>query len=52
MNVNSIGGEGNELRRLFPNIHEIDLSRSLLCSWEDVFTICTQLESLNLLNVR
>ncbi|CAG9821842.1 unnamed protein product [Phaedon cochleariae] len=49
-NINSAGSP-YELGQLFPNIREIDLSKNLLSSWNEIFTICSQFKRLYWLNV-
>ncbi|KAF7273590.1 hypothetical protein GWI33_013698 [Rhynchophorus ferrugineus] len=49
-NVSFIG-EPCELARVCPNIREIDVSKNLFSTWEDVFNICEQLPHLYWLNV-
>ncbi|XP_066250436.1 tubulin-specific chaperone E [Euwallacea similis] len=39
------------LQTYFPNIRQLDLSKNLFTSWQDVFDICTQLNQLYSLNV-
>ncbi|XP_057662941.1 tubulin-specific chaperone E [Diorhabda carinulata] len=46
-NVSSVG----DLVTLCPNIKEIDISKNLICSWADIFSICSQLEHLYWINV-
>lgn len=48
----SQGGEENELQRSVPNITELDLSKNLLNSWEEVAKITQQLNYLRILNIR
>lgn len=50
-NVTSIGTP-YELNSFCPNIREIDISKNLLCSWQQVFDICSQLKHLFWINVR
>ncbi|KAL1517512.1 hypothetical protein ABEB36_001268 [Hypothenemus hampei] len=40
-----------QLKSLFPNIRQLDLSKNLLTSWHDILDICDQLPQLYLLNV-
>lgn len=43
--VNGAGAEG-EIRKNTPSVRWLDLSRTLLCSWEDVASITEQMEAL------
>ncbi|KAM8772126.1 tubulin-specific chaperone E isoform 1-T2 [Acanthopagrus schlegelii] len=52
--VNGPGADG-EIRRTTPNVKYLDLSRTLLCCWEDVSAVSQQLdhlENLQLSNTR
>ncbi|XP_050506565.1 tubulin-specific chaperone E [Diabrotica virgifera virgifera] len=46
-NVSIIG----DLMNLCPNVREIDISKNLLSSWNDVFSICSQLRHLYWINL-
>ncbi|XP_062244659.1 tubulin-specific chaperone E isoform X2 [Platichthys flesus] len=48
--VNGPGRDG-DIRKTTPNIKWLDMSRSLLSSWEDVSTITEQLEGLQVLQL-
>ncbi|CAG9771060.1 unnamed protein product [Ceutorhynchus assimilis] len=47
-NVSSVQGD---LRSLLPSIRQLDLSKNLLISWQQIFEICEQLSQLYWLNV-
>lgn len=48
----SHAGEPAELLELCPNIIELDLSKNLINSWQIIAEICSQLRSLQSLDVR
>lgn len=41
----------NDLHQSTPNIRELDLSKNLLSSWEDVAVLCSRLQRLESLNI-
>ncbi|XP_021574185.1 LOW QUALITY PROTEIN: tubulin-specific chaperone E-like [Carlito syrichta] len=47
----SCAGEKGEITKACPNIREIDLSRNLLSSWDEVTRIADQLKHLEVLNL-
>lgn len=48
----SDAGRPDELKKLCPNLEELDISKNLINSWKIVADICFQLHSLIRLNVR
>lgn len=48
----SNAGEPRELEILCPKLSELDISKNLFNSWQNVSDICVQLNSLTRLNVR
>lgn len=48
----STAGAPGELKALCPNLQELDLSKTLINSWQIVADICCQLDCLIRLNVR
>uniref|UniRef100_A0A0E0DKU7 CAP-Gly domain-containing protein n=1 Tax=Oryza meridionalis TaxID=40149 RepID=A0A0E0DKU7_9ORYZ len=50
MGVSSIG-PGDELKNLVPNLRQLDLTGNLLSQWQDIFSLCEALASLEILDL-
>jgi len=48
----SSAGKPEELKKLCPNVEELDISKNLINSWKIVIEICSQLHLLVRLNIR